>query len=210
VAGFNKTVDLATAQEILAGIDKYGFMECLLAPAYDADALEALQAKKNLRLLELADLKTAEPWMIKQVSGGLLVQSPDNESIPSEMKVVTKRAPSPEETAALRFAWIVCKHTKSNAIVIARDTKAVGIGGGVFSRVDATHLAVEKAGDRAKGAVLASDAFFPKADAVEAAAAAGVTAMIQPGGSIKDEETIAACDAHGITMVFTGARHFRH
>lgn len=210
VIGFNKIVDMATAQEILTGIEQYGFMECVLAPGYAADAREALQQKKNLRLLELAEMAEGDPWKIKQVTGGLLVQSPDTEGVPGALKVVTKRSPSATEEAALRFAWIVCKHTKSNAIVIARARAAVGIGGGVTSRVDATHLAAMKAGDRAKGAVLASDAFFPKPDAVEMAAAAGITAIIQPGGSIKDEETIAACDKYGIAMVFTGARHFRH
>ena len=140
----------------------------------------------------------------------LLVQTPDTAGDPSELKVATKRAPREEEIPALRFAWIICKHTKSNAIVIARENKAVGIGGGVTSRVDATRLAVTKAGDRAKGAVMASDAYFPFPDAIEAAAAAGVTAVIQPGGSLNDEEAIAACDKYGMAMVFTGVRHFRH
>jgi len=185
-------------------------MECVLAPGYDGDAMAALQRKKNLRLLELPNLAQADPWMIKQVSGGLLVQSPDGESDPRELRVVTKRAPTAEEEAALRFAWIVCKHTKSNAIVIVSGKKAVGIGGGVTSRVDAVHLAVEKAGDRAKRAVLASDAYFPFPDAIEAGAAAGVTAVIQPGGSLNDEEPIAVCDKYGMAMVFTGVRHFRH
>lgn len=210
VIGLNKKVDAETARAILDGIAQYGFMECVLAPAYAPEALSALQQKKNLRLLELPDLAADDPWRIKQVSGGLLVQSPDSESYPSQIKVATKRSPTSEEEAALRFAWIVCKHTKSNAIVIARETKAVGIGGGVTSRVDAARLAVTKAGDRAKGAVLASDAFFPYPDAVEVAAAAGVTAVIQPGGSLNDEEAIATCDKHAMAMVFTGIRHFRH
>ncbi len=210
VIGLNKRVDLETAQAIQNGIAEYGFMECILAPGYDEDALTLLQEKKNLRLLELPDLSKADPWMIKHVSGGLLLQSPDGESAPKELKVVTKRAPSAEEEAALHFAWIVCKHTKSNAIVIAKEKKAVGIGGGVTSRVDAVHLAVEKAGARAKAAVLASDAFFPKPDAVQAAVKAGVTAIIQPGGSLGDEEAVAMCDKHDLAMVFTGVRHFRH
>jgi len=210
VIGFNRRVDAETAQAILTGIEQYGFMECVLAPGYDGDAMAALQRKKNLRLLELPNLAQADPWMIKQVSGGLLVQSPDGESDPRELRVVTKRAPTAEEEAALRFAWIVCKHTKSNAIVIVSGKKAVGIGGGVTSRVDAVHLAVEKAGDRAKRAVLASDAYFPFPDAIEAGAAAGVTAVIQPGGSLNDEEPIAVCDKYGMAMVFTGVRHFRH
>ena len=210
VIGLNKEVEAETAEAILDGIGRYGFMECVLAPAYSADALAALQRKKNLRLLELPNLGEGDQWQIKQVSGGLLVQTPDTAGDPSELKVATKRAPTEEENSALRLAWIVCKHTKSNAIVIARENKAVGIGGGVTSRVDAARLAVTKAGDRAKGGVMASDAYFPFPDAIEAAAAAGVTAVIQPGGSLNDEEAIAACDKYGMAMVFTGVRHFRH
>ncbi|MFB3882597.1 MAG: bifunctional phosphoribosylaminoimidazolecarboxamide formyltransferase/IMP cyclohydrolase [Armatimonadota bacterium] len=210
VIGLNRPVDAETAQAIMDGIAEYGFMECVLAPSYSPEALAALQSKKNLRLLELPDLAQGDECLFRQVSGGLLVQSPDGESDPAELKTVTKRAPTGDETSAMKFAWIVCKHTKSNAIVIARGKKAVGIGGGVTSRVDAAELAVKKAGDRAKGAVLASDAFFPKPDAVDVAAAAGITAIIQPGGSINDEEAIAACDEAGIAMVFTGTRHFRH
>jgi phosphoribosylaminoimidazolecarboxamide formyltransferase/IMP cyclohydrolase len=210
VIGLNRQVDAETAEAILDGIGRYGFMECVLAPAYSPDALAALREKKNLRLLALPDLGEGDPWRIKQVSGGLLVQTPDSPGDPAELKVATRRAPTEEEISALRFAWIVCKHTKSNAIVIAGGKKAVGIGGGVTSRVDAARLAVAKAGDRAKGAVMASDAYFPFPDALEAAAAAGVTAVIQPGGSLNDEEVIAACDKYGMAMVFTGARHFRH
>jgi len=169
-----------------------------------------LEAKRNLRLLELPDLATADPWALKHVSGGLVVQSPDAAGEPEELKVATKRAPTKEEEVGLRFAWITCKHTKSNAIVLAKGAVAVGIGGGLTSRVDAARLAVEKAGDRARGAVLASDAFFPYPDAVEAGAEAGVTAVIQPGGSRNDAQAIATCDKHDIAMVFTGVRHFRH
>jgi len=183
IIGLNREVDPETAQAILEGIERHGFMECVLAPGYHPDALAALQQKKNLRLLELPDLMSSDPWALKQVSGGLVVQSPDDRSDPAELKVATKRAPTAEEEAALRFAWVVCKHTKSNAIVIAKGKVAMGIGGGVTSRVDAVHLAVEKAGDRAKGGVLASDAFFPKPDAVDAA---------------------------DMAMIFTGVRHFRH
>ncbi|MFB3882011.1 MAG: bifunctional phosphoribosylaminoimidazolecarboxamide formyltransferase/IMP cyclohydrolase [Armatimonadota bacterium] len=213
VIGLNKKVDAETAEAILDGVTRYGFMECVLAPGYAPEALAALREEKrtkNLRLLELPELGGDDPWRIKQVSGGLLVQSPDSDSHPSQLKVATKRSPTAEEETALRFAWIVCKHTKSNAIVIARGSKAVGIGGGVTSRVDAAKLAVAKAGDRAKGAALASDAYFPFPDAIETAAGAGVTAIIQPGGSLNDEEAIAACDKHGVAMVFTGIRHFRH
>jgi phosphoribosylaminoimidazolecarboxamide formyltransferase/IMP cyclohydrolase len=210
IIGLNRTVEAETAQAILAGIERHGFMECVLAPGYQPEALAALQQKKNLRLLTLSDLQSADPWALKHVAGGLVVQSPDEESDPAELKVATKRAPTEEEEAALRFAWVVCKHTKSNAIVIGRGKVAMGIGGGVTSRVDAARLAVEKAGGRAQGGVLASDAYFPFPDAVEAAAQAGVTAIIQPGGSTGDEPVIAACDEHDIAMVFTGVRHFRH
>jgi phosphoribosylaminoimidazolecarboxamide formyltransferase/IMP cyclohydrolase len=210
IIGLNRPVDGDTAQAIVDGMVQHGFMECALAPGYQPEALEALRQRKNLRLLELPDLVKADRWMLKHVSGGLVVQSPDGETEPGELKTVTERAPSAEEEAALRFAWVVCKHTKSNAIVIARERKAVGIGGGLTSRVDAAKLAVEKAGDRARGAVLASDAFFPQPDAVRVAAEAGVTAIMQPGGSINDEQAIAACNEQDVAMVFTGIRHFRH
>jgi phosphoribosylaminoimidazolecarboxamide formyltransferase/IMP cyclohydrolase len=215
IIGLNQTVDAETAQAVLDGIQQYGFMECVLAPGYQPAALAALQAKRDLRLLELPDLAASDPWAIKQVTGGLLVQTPDAVGDPVEMKVVTKRAPTPQEEVALRFAWLVCKHTKSNAIVIAQGTRAVGIGGGVTSRVDAAELAVKKAGERARGAALASDALIPFPDVVQAAAQAGVTAIIQPGGSRLmiaggDEQAIAACEQHNMAMVFTGVRHFRH
>ena len=210
IIGLNRTVDMATAEAILDGIKQYGFMECVLAPGYDPKAVEALSAKKDLRLLELPDLAALDPVAFRQVTGGLLVQTLDDAGDPGELKVATKRAPTGDEEAALRLAWMVCKHTKSNSIVLVQGRKAVGIGGGVTSRVDAAELAVKKAGDRAQGAVLASDAYFPFPDAAEAAAKAGVTAIIQPGGSLGDKNVIAACDKHNIAMVFTGVRHFRH
>jgi phosphoribosylaminoimidazolecarboxamide formyltransferase/IMP cyclohydrolase len=210
IIGLNRAVDPETATAILAGIKEHGFMECVLAPGYDPKAVDALSAKKDLRLLELPDIAATDPWVFKQVTGGLVVQTIDAEGEPKKLETVTRRAPSDEEMAALRFAWVVCKHTKSNSIVLAEGTKAVGIGGGVTSRVDAADLAVRKAGERAKGAVLASDAYFPFPDAIEVAAAAGVTAIIQPGGSRGDDEAIAACDRHNLAMVFTGVRHFRH
>jgi len=210
IIGLSKPMDLATAEAILGGIKEYGFMECVLAPGYDTAAVEALSAKKDLRLLELPDIKATDPWAFKQVTGGLLVQTLDTEGEPQELKVVTKRAPTAQELTALRFAWVVCKHAKSNAIVLVQETKAVGIGGGVTSRVDAADLALKKAGERAKGAVLASDALIPFPDVIEVAAKAGVTAIAQPGGSRGDEEAIAVCDKHHLAMVFTGIRHFRH
>jgi len=210
IVGLNRTVDPETAEAILHGITQYGFMECVLAPGYDPRAVEALSTKRNLRLLELPDMSATDPWAFRQVTGGLIVQTVDDEGEPKDMKVVTTRSPSSQEVASLRFAWVVCKHTKSNSIVLAHGSKAVGIGGGVTSRVDAAELAVKKAGERVKGAVLASDAYFPFPDAVEVAAKAGVTAIVQPGASLGDEEVIAACNKHGLAMVFTGVRHFRH
>jgi phosphoribosylaminoimidazolecarboxamide formyltransferase/IMP cyclohydrolase len=145
------------------------------------------------------------------VDGGLLVQTRDyGADKPDEWKVVTKRKPAEDEYHALHFAWFVCKHVKSNAIVLANGTRVVGVGAGQMSRVDSVQIAVRKAGDRVKGSVLASDAFFPFRDNVDAAATAGVRAIIQPGGSVKDADSIAACDEHGLGMLFTGVRHFRH
>ncbi len=210
IIGLNGVVDGETAAAIAAGMDKYGFMECILAPGYTPEAIEKLTVKRDLRLLELPNITAADPWAIKQVTGGLVVQTRDTASEPMAMRVATRRSPTESELAALRFAWIVCKHTKSNAIVLAQGTAGVGIGGGVTSRVDAARLAVEKAGDRAKGAVLASDAFFPYPDAVEVAANVGVTAIIQPGGSRNDAVAIKTCDENNIAMVFTGVRHFKH
>ncbi|MCC7537402.1 MAG: bifunctional phosphoribosylaminoimidazolecarboxamide formyltransferase/IMP cyclohydrolase [Deltaproteobacteria bacterium] len=188
------------------------FIECVAAPAFTEGALATLRAKKNLRIVELGDRSTPIGHVVKSVSGGLLVQDSDRTG-PGEVasgRVVTKRTPTSEELEALDFAWRVCKHVRSNAIVLARGTTTVGIGGGQPSRVDAVKIAVTKAGESARGAALASDAFFPFPDGVEAAAAAGVTAIAQPGGSVKDDAVIAAADRLGIAMVFTGVRHFRH
>ncbi len=209
IIGLNRKVDVATAQAIMQGIQKHGFMECVLAPAYDDEAVKILAAKKDLRLLELADLAAQEELSFRQVTGGLLAQTPDNK-LAEEMRVVTRRKPTAEEMASLEFAWLVCKHTKSNAIVLAQGKKAVGIGGGDTSRVDSARSALRRAGERAKGAALASDAFFPFPDTVKMAAEAGVKAIAQPGGSLNDDEVIKACDALGLAMVFTGVRHFRH
>jgi phosphoribosylaminoimidazolecarboxamide formyltransferase/IMP cyclohydrolase len=147
----------------------------------------------------------------RRVDGGLLVQTRDvGADDPAKWKVATKRQPTQAERDALWFAWLVCKHVKSNAIVLAKGTAIVGVGAGQMSRVDSVQIAIRKAGDRVKGSVLASDAFFPFRDNVDAAAAAGVTAIVQPGGSQRDADSIAACDEHGIAMLFTGVRHFRH
>jgi phosphoribosylaminoimidazolecarboxamide formyltransferase/IMP cyclohydrolase len=186
------------------------FTECVVAPGYEDAALEIMSAKKNVRLLRLHGLPRPET-SYRRISGGFLAQDPDVSSdARGDMKVVTKIAPTEEQWRDLLFAWKACKHVRSNAIVLARDGATVGIGGGQVSRVDAAEIAGRKAGDRAKGSVMASDAFFPFRDGLDAGAAAGAVAVIQPGGSMRDDEVIAAADEHGIAMVFTGVRHFRH
>jgi phosphoribosylaminoimidazolecarboxamide formyltransferase/IMP cyclohydrolase len=212
VLAFNKPVDADTASALMDPKGKR-FIECVIAPDFEPNALEGLRKwKENVRLLKTGPL-TGFPQGLdyRRVDGGLLVQTRDyGADKPEEWKTVTKREPTEAEFHALHFAWFVCKHVKSNAIVLARDTHVVGVGAGQMSRVDSVQIAVRKAGERAKGSVMASDAFFPFPDNVEAAAAAGVTAIIQPGGSIKDKDSIEACDRHGIAMLFTGVRHFRH
>lgn len=222
----NRTVDVATASAITEPSARR-FVECLIAPDYDADALEMLRRwKEHIRLLRLRASRpraerasgsiAAQALALRSIDGGLLVQTVDDIQEESDSwRVVTRRPPTEAERAALAFAWRVCKHVKSNAIVLARDGEGggwevVGVGAGQMSRVDAVHIAVRKAGERAAGAVLASDAFFPFADNVEAAAAAGVTAIVQPGGSLRDADSIAAADRHGLAMLLTGVRHFRH
>ena len=209
IIGFNEVVDPGTAEEIV----KAGFVECVVAPGYDDKALAILTEKKNVRILETGRIRKdeAHDYDMKRVIGGLILQERDLRDFTGEdLKAVTERNASEEELESLLFAWKIAKHVKSNAIVIAKGTKTVGIGAGQMSRVDATFVAVTKSKGRAKGAVLASDAFFPKADAVELAASAGITAIIQPGGSMGDEEAIKVCNKAGITMLFTGYRHFRH
>ena len=197
------------------------FTEVVIAPGADDEALAAFAAKPALRLLLTGAMPDpAAPGLaFKQVAGGWLAQDRDA-ALLDAVTVVTKRAPTEAEMADLRFAWTVAKHVKSNAIVYARDGATVGVGAGQMSRVDSTRIAARKAQDMAEtlglaqspaiGSVVASDAFFPFADGLEAAAAAGATAIIQPGGSIRDAEVIAAADARGLAMVFTGMRHFRH
>ena len=209
IVALNREVDLATAK-ILAET----FLECIVAPSFASDALETLRSKKNLRLLATGPFLPADHAALqwKKVSGGLVVQSRDA-SASGEVrggKVVTKRAPTEEELTALEFAWRVGKHVKSNAIVLAKGTRTVGVGAGQMSRVVSVQIACEKAGEESQGSVLASDAFFPFPDGVEASAARGITAIAQPGGSVKDADVIAAADKAGIAMVFTGVRHFRH
>ena len=208
IVALNRAVDAATAA-LLAET----FLECVVAPSFEPAALETLRTKKNLRLIATGnpDPNTSS-LTYKRVSGGLVVQSADATGAleATNAKVVTKRAPTPEELAGLEFAWRVCKHVKSNAIVLAKGQRTVGVGAGQMSRVVSVQIACEKAGDEAKGSVLASDAFFPFPDGVEAAAAKGITAVAQPGGSVKDADVIAACDRLGVAMVMTSFRHFRH
>jgi phosphoribosylaminoimidazolecarboxamide formyltransferase/IMP cyclohydrolase len=208
IVALNREVDPETAA-ILAET----FLECIVAPSFSAGALETLRAKKNLRLISTgAADREHVPLQFKRVSGGLVVQSRDAGAAGQVAKgrVVTKRAPTPEEIESLEFAWKVCKHVKSNAIVLAKGERTVGVGAGQMSRVVSVQIACEKAGPEARGAVLASDAFFPFSDGVEAAAKHGVTAVAQPGGSVKDADVIAAADRLGLAMILTGVRHFRH
>jgi phosphoribosylaminoimidazolecarboxamide formyltransferase/IMP cyclohydrolase len=204
VIGINREVDAAAAEEIAKL-----FVEAIAAPSFTAEARARFAAKKNLRLVEV----TAAPArpVVKNVSGGLLLQDADTARIAAaELKTATRRAPTPEELRSLLFAWRICKHVKSNAIVYARDGQTIGVGAGQMSRVDAARFGAQKAVLPLKGCVAASDAFFPFPDGLEEVAKAGATAVIQPGGSVRDQEVIDAADKLGIAMVFTGFRHFRH
>jgi len=204
VIGVNRRVDGEAAEEM-----HKLFLEVIAAPAFDQAAIARFASKKNLRLVEVAPAQ--QKWVLKNVSGGVLVQETDSRPLQdADLKVVTKRAPTPEETRALLFAWKVCKHVKSNAIVYARDGQTVGVGAGQMSRVDAARIGAMKAQLPLKGTVAASDAFFPFPDGVEEIAKAGATAIIQPGGSQRDAEVIDAADRLGLAMLFTGVRHFRH
>ncbi|MGB2621740.1 MAG: bifunctional phosphoribosylaminoimidazolecarboxamide formyltransferase/IMP cyclohydrolase [Candidatus Acidiferrum sp.] len=208
VMAFNRVVDGATAEEVAKL-----FAECIAAPGFDEKAKAIFAAKKNLRLLELppGGLDPERELQLKRILGGMLVQEPDlGEIKEDQLRTVTKRAPTPAEMQTMRFAWKVCKHVKSNAIVFAKDGATLGVGAGQMSRVDSVKLAVMKAQSPLAGSVVASDAFFPFPDGVEEAAKAGAVAVIQPGGSVNDAKVIAAADALGIAMVFTGIRHFLH
>ncbi len=206
IVALNDEVDERTAGEI-AEI----FTEAVIAPGFTSEARALLARKANLRVLAAETPTSGSSVEIRTISGGALVQDRDIVDLDeSRLQVVTPRSPTPEEMADLRFAWKVCKWVKSNAIVLARGGATVGIGSGQPNRVGAVEIAVKGAGDRARGAVLASDAFFPFRDGIDAAARAGVTAIIQPGGSVRDEEVIGAASEHGLAMVLTGIRHFRH
>jgi len=204
VIGVNRPVDAAAATE-MAKL----FLEVIAAPVFDSAAREVFSSKKNLRLVEVP--AGPQKWVLKNISGGMLVQDADLHKLTeSDLKVVTKRPPTAEERRALFFAWKVCKHVKSNAILYARDGQTVGVGAGQMSRVDSCKLGAMKAQLPLKGTVAASDAFFPFPDGVEEIAKAGATAIIQPGGSVRDQEVIEAADRLGLAMLFTGVRHFRH
>ena len=204
VIGVNRPVDAAAAEE-MAKL----FLEVIAAPSFEKGAVEIFAAKRNLRLVEVAD--HPQKWVMKNISGGMLVQEADTHQLKeSDLKVVTKRAPTPEEMRALLFAWKVVKHVKSNAIVYAREGQTVGVGAGQMSRVESCRIAAQKAVLPLKGTVAASDAFFPFADNIEEIAKAGATAIIQPGGSVRDQDSIEAADRLGLAMVFTSVRHFRH
>ncbi|MFT9848865.1 bifunctional phosphoribosylaminoimidazolecarboxamide formyltransferase/IMP cyclohydrolase [Aneurinibacillus sp. REN35] len=205
----NRPIDKDTALLL-----KEIFLEIIMAPSFTDEALDILKEKKNLRLLALGDLHTEEKavdWKLTSVEGGMLVQEADRKQVTAEdIEVVTDRKPTEEELQQLLFAWKIVKHVKSNAIVLAKDSMTIGVGAGQMNRVGAARIAIEQAGDRSFRSVLASDAFFPMPDTVEEAAKAGITAIIQPGGSIRDEDSIKAANQHGIAMVMTKVRHFKH
>jgi phosphoribosylaminoimidazolecarboxamide formyltransferase/IMP cyclohydrolase len=204
VIGVNRIVDGDAAEE-MAKL----FLEVIAAPAFDDAAKAKFASKKNLRLVEISNIP--QKWVLKNVSGGILVQDADVRPLQeSDLKIVTKRPPTPEEKHALLFAWKVCKHVKSNAIVYARDGQTAGVGAGQMSRVDSCKIGAMKAVLPLKGTVAASDAFFPFPDGVEEIAKVGATAIIQPGRSVRDAEVIEAADRLGMAMIFTGVRHFRH
>ncbi|MDQ1729332.1 MAG: phosphoribosylaminoimidazolecarboxamide formyltransferase / cyclohydrolase [Pyrinomonadaceae bacterium] len=206
IVALNRPVDEAAARAIIEI-----FTEVIVAPDYEASALEILKTKKNLRVLRPARVDETRGLEYKQISGGMLVQTRDTHKLKREdLKVVTKRAPTADEIRDLLFAWTVCQHTKSNAIVYARAGQTVGVGAGQMSRVDSVKLGAMRAQLPVTGSVLASDAFFPFRDGIDEAAKYGITAVIQPGGSMRDAEVIAACDEHNLAMVFTGIRHFKH
>jgi len=208
IIALNRPLNRETSEEIIKV-----FSEVIIAPSVEADALEVLKAKEKLRVLTTGGMPdpTAHRRMVKTLSGGLLVQDRDDQPDPTdEWKVVTDRKPTEAERNDLGFGWKVCKHVKSNAILLAQGGAVVGVGAGQMSRLDSSFIAAHKAGERSQGAALASDAFFPFRDGVDEAAKAGVTAIIQPGGSVQDDQVIAACNEHDIAMIFTGRRHFKH
>jgi phosphoribosylaminoimidazolecarboxamide formyltransferase/IMP cyclohydrolase len=209
IVGANREIDKETAEEMAKM-----FLEVIVAPSYSAEAREILEAKKNLRLIEMGDISAERDFEldVKKVTGGILLQDRDLHSFDdiAELDVPSKRKPTESELKAMAFAWKIAKHVKSNAIIYANDYQSIGIGAGQMSRVDSAKIAAFKAQKPLQGCVMASDAFFPFRDSVDQAAEHGITAIISPGGSIRDEEVIKAADEHGIAMIFTGVRHFKH
>lgn len=207
IVALNRKLDMKTAKVIR----KSGFLECIIAPGFEKGTLELFKEKKNLRILELADLEPIAELEFKRVTGGVLLQDKDLATLDlANLKTVTKKKPTKSQMQSLIFAWKVAKHVKSNAIILTQGTKTVGIGAGQMSRVDSVFISTKKAGKLTKGSLLASDAFFPKEDAIQLAARHKIKAIIQPGGSIADEQIIKMADKHKIAMVFTGIRHFKH
>lgn len=206
IVALNRPIDAETAAALTQT-----FLECVVAPGCDAAAAEILAAKSKVRVLTLPDLHAGPAQAVRAIAGGLLVQASDDRPIDiSQWKVATEKAPTDDQWAELRFAWAVCKHVKSNAIVVTNQRTTLGIGAGQMNRVGSVKLALEQAGDRARGAILASDGFFPFDDSVRQAAAAGIVAIAQPGGSLRDAESIQAANELGLAMIFTGVRHFLH
>lgn len=207
IVAFNEPIHASVAEK-LSKI----FLEIIIAPAFDEDAFEILSKKKNIRLMQLdTSLEVNAKYKVTNVNDGLLVQDIDDHKITAEdLRCVTNRKPTEEELEQLLFAWKVVKHVKSNAIVLVKDNMTIGVGAGQMNRVGAAKIAIEQAGEKAKGSIMSSDAFFPMPDTVEEVVKAGVTAIIQPGGSIKDQLSIDVCNEHGIAMVYTGVRHFKH
>ncbi len=206
IVALNRPIDAATASELTKT-----FLECVVAPSCDAEAQEILAKKSNVRVLTLADLSSGPKDTVKAIAGGFLVQASDDViADASQWQIVTERQPTDSELAELVFAWKVCKHVKSNAIVVTSDRTTLGVGAGQMNRVGSVKIALEQAGEKAKGAILASDGFFPFDDSVRTAAAAGITAIVQPGGSLRDKDSIKAANELGLLMVLTGVRHFLH
>jgi phosphoribosylaminoimidazolecarboxamide formyltransferase / IMP cyclohydrolase len=206
IVALNKPIDAPTAKEL-----SKTFLECIVAPGCENEAQEILAKKSNLRVLILPDLSGGPKETVKAIAGGFLVQASDDViEDTSKWQVVTEKQPTPEQIAELLFAWKVCKHVKSNAIVVTRDRTTIGVGGGQMNRVGSAKIALEQAGEKAQGAFLASDGFFPFDDSVRTAAAAGIIAIVQPGGSMRDQDSIKAANELGLVMIFTGIRHFLH
>ncbi|MEG0423224.1 MAG: bifunctional phosphoribosylaminoimidazolecarboxamide formyltransferase/IMP cyclohydrolase [Erysipelotrichaceae bacterium] len=207
IIAFNEPVSMKIAEKLSTM-----FLEIIIAPDYEKDALELLMKKKNIRLLKLdTNLSVNAKYKVTNVNDGLLIQDVDAKMVKEEeLTCVTKRKPTKEEIDQLMFAWKAVKHVKSNAIVLVKNNMTIGVGAGQMNRVGAAKIAIEQAGEKAKGSVMSSDAYFPMSDTCEEAIKAGVTAIIQPGGSIHDQDSIDVCDAHNIAMVYTGIRHFKH